>query len=148
MSGTSVLAVLLTVVNAGTAACAYASPSAAPAPVAQQGDAVPRGDNVYSRIAILELLKVQGSTALDAVRQLRPEFLRATSRTGVGTGGAPAVSVYENGRYLGGVETLSDIPLRVLQEVRRVEPVEAKSMFGSSCPCEAGVILIRTSPPA
>ena len=58
----------------------------------------------------------------------------------------PAVSVYENGRYIGGVDMLSGIPLGILVDVRRIEPVEAMIRFGSTCPCDGGVILVRTRP--
>jgi hypothetical protein len=52
--------------------------------------------------------------------------------------------VYVNGRYAGGANVLSLIPLRVLIEIRYLDAVAAKSLFGSYCPCDAGAILVRT----
>jgi hypothetical protein len=52
--------------------------------------------------------------------------------------------VYVNARYAGGADVLSLIPLRVLIEIRYLDAVAAKAMFGSYCPCDGGAILVRT----
>jgi hypothetical protein len=97
-------------------------------------------------LSAADFAKTNAQTALEAIRMLRPEFLRTSMR-------APSIaepaelSVYENGRYSGPVTVLSLIPVSVLIEVRRIEPMEAKSLFGSNCQCDGGVILVRTMKP-
>jgi hypothetical protein len=93
-----------------------------------------------------DLTKTSASNLFDALRQIRPEFLRSSTRTSA-LSPAREISVFENERYLGGINQLSMIPLGVVVELRRLEPVEAKSVFGSNCPCDAGVIHVRTSKP-
>ena len=97
-------------------------------------------------VSAADLTKTSASNLFDALRQIRPEFLRASTRT---TALSPAreISVFENDRYVGTVSQLSMIPLNVVVELRRLEPVEAKSVFGNSCPCDAGVIHVRTAKP-
>jgi hypothetical protein len=53
-------------------------------------------------------------------------------------------SVYLDGRFAGGPEALGRIPLAVVIEIRYLIAMAAKSEFGSYCPCDAGVILVRT----
>lgn len=95
-------------------------------------------------IVLGDLAKVRGTTAADAVRQLRPEFLRAGGRRMSHPASSATPSVYVNGRYAGGADALSLIPLGVLIEIRYLNAVAAKGMFGSYCPCDGGAILIRT----
>jgi hypothetical protein len=93
------------------------------------------------RLLGAELRNAQGVSAADAIRQLRPHFLRANSRNGNAVSAAPAV--YVNGQHVGGVDALDLIAIGMLIEVRHVDAVAAKSMFGSYCPCERGVILVQ-----
>lgn len=104
----------------------------------------PRDGRTGDQIVLGDLAKVHGTTAADAVRQLRPEFLRAGGRRLTPPGSPVSPSVYVNGRYAGGTDVLSLIPLRVLIEIRYVDAVAAKGLFGSYCPCDAGAILVRT----
>jgi hypothetical protein len=141
------VALLFTVaVLGGAQACATASqPAELTLSAPLQGEPSHR-TGVPGRIVAADLPRVQGATALDAIRELRPEFLHLTGRR-TGTASAPpAPSVYENGKYAGGIDVLNIIPIRVVLEIRRVEAVEAKSLFGSSCQCDGGIILIRTQP--
>ena len=89
-------------------------------------------------------VSVQGITALDVVREHRPEFLRVTNRRSNTRSAPPAPAVYENGRYLGSVDLLSTIPLAALLEIQRLDPVDARNQFGPSCPCDGGVLHVRT----
>ena len=114
--------------------------------VMQQSFATDRGETGAARIVPADLHRVRGTTALEAIRELRPDFLRISLRKMNESNASPAVSVYENGRYIGGVEMLSGIPLGMLVEIRRIEQVEAMILFGSKCPCDGGVILVRTRP--
>ena len=102
----------------------------------------PRGSSF--RISTAEITQVpEGKSALDIVRRLRPEFLKASDRR---YGEAVTPSVYENDKYLGGVEQLEMIPIAPLVEIRRLSAVEAKSVYGSYCKCDGGVIVVRTKP--
>lgn len=127
--------------------CATAGrPVDATATVSLQGGEPARLETAPGRIMAGDLSKVQGVTALDAVRQLRPEFLRTTGRR-VTTGAVtPPPAVYENEKYAGAVDVLNLIPIAVVVEIRRLGPVEARTMFGPACSCEGGVILVRTVP--
>jgi hypothetical protein len=106
----------------------------------------PRDGSRRDQIVLGDLAKVHGTTAADAVRQLRPEFLRAGGRRMSQPASPATPSVYVNGRHAGGADVLSLIPLRTLVEIRYVDAVAAKGLFGSYCPCEAGAILVRIRP--
>ena len=103
----------------------------------------PRRGRPSDQILPSELRLVSGRTAADAVRQLRPEFLRvAPTRT---INGQPVLpSVYLDGRPAGGLDALGTIPLLPVVEIRYVTAVAAKSVFGSYCDCAGGVIVVRT----
>ncbi len=105
-----------------------------------------RSATARNAVTFVDLTKSSASNLFDALRQLRPEFMGASTRTTAVTA-VHELSVFENDRYLGSLSMLSMIPLEVVVEVRRLSPVEAKSVFGSSCPCDAGVIHVRTRKP-
>ena len=96
------------------------------------------------RIMNDELRQVEGFTALDAVRRLRPEFLQPSAPRPSTASTLPAV--YENGHFSGGIDQLRDIPLGLVIEIQRLSLVEARVMFGASCPCDGGVIAVKTMP--
>jgi hypothetical protein len=128
---------------ASAAACGPAIHSSA-AVGSRREPADPAGqESAGDQIGPAQLLKVQGTTAADAVRQLRPEFLRAGRRANDATP-SQAPSIYADGRYAGAVDVLSLIPLRLVTGIRYLDPVAAKSLFGSFCPCGGGVIYVRT----
>lgn len=111
----------------------------------QQPDDRPATSAHSERIVLrVDRVSVHGSTALDVVREHRPEFLRITNRRSGITSAPPGPAVYENGRYLGGVDVLSTIPLAALLEIQRIDPVDARNLFGPSCPCDGGVLHVRT----
>jgi len=95
------------------------------------------------RISAGDLSSVPATSALDAVRRLRPEFLTPTDRR---SGRPVSPSVYQNDRYIGGVDQLELIPLAPLVEIRWLSAVEAKNVYGSYCACDNGVIAVRTKP--
>ena len=135
----NIMVALATIALVGATACGPAARSAANArPIIDAGESSGK-EGTTDRIAAGDLGTVQGHTAADAVRQLRPEFLRA--------GGRPTspvtASVYVDDRYAGGLEALELIPLRVVTEIRYVGAVAAKSMFGSYCRCNGGIIQVR-----
>jgi hypothetical protein len=76
--------------------------------------------------------------------RLRPEILRARR---VAAGAAARPSVYVDGTYLGGTDILSLVPLAAVREVAYLTPALAHDRYGSSCPCDAGAIVIATHDP-
>ena len=103
----------------------------------------PRRERPSDVILPSEIRAIQANTAADAVRQLRPEFLRSTPTNAFST--TPALpSVYLNGRYAGPLDILSTIPVGPIVEIRYARTAAAKSVFGSYCACDGGVILVRT----
>jgi hypothetical protein len=83
---------------------------------------------------------VQGTSAADAVRELRPEFLMPRGQPA----GPARPSVFVNGQYTGEADVLGLIGLAEVMEIRYVSAMAAKSQFGSQCRCDGGVILVRT----
>jgi hypothetical protein len=128
------------------AACTASGPPpvtlmAAPAdPVADAGDPHPR--STQWRITGAALEQTHMSSALEAIRRLRPEFLRASSRA-PGHAVIQAV-VYLDGAPSGDISMLNTIPLSAIREVRFLHASEALFRFGTSCACEGGVILVFT----
>jgi hypothetical protein len=123
------------------AACAGRIPRDGGVVTRMESVEAPRRESPNDRIALADLAKVTGRSAGDAVRQLRPEFLRARGRPSQ-TPSPP--SVYVDGRYAGQTEVLELIPLQSVRAIQWVRAEAAKSMLGSYCSCDSGVILLRT----
>jgi hypothetical protein len=108
--------------------------------------ALARGTQTGSRSSHLtasELQEIVALSTLDAVQKLRPEFLRASSRSVSGIDrGEP--SVYVNGVYNGDVSLLDAIPLTQIREISFLNPAEARIQLGAACPCGGGVLLVST----
>ena len=140
---------LLAAVLASLIAAAACGPAvrhrAETAPASLEVFEPPRGGKA-GQITPSDLAKVRGTTAADAVRELRPEFLRPGGRRITPSSSPDGPSVYVDSRHAGGTDALSLIPLGAIVEVRYLDPVAAKGLFGSYCPCDAGVILVRTRP--
>lgn len=92
-------------------------------------------------ITAAELASAGAAETIDAVRRLRPSFLRGSVRV---TRVSPEIAVYVNDQYDGDVGSLTTIPLRVIQEIVFLEPVEAHVRFGPWCPCANGALLVTT----
>lgn len=137
--------VVVRVVAALSFASAFSCASVAGQPMLvtdNQLDVTPR-ERHPDRILPSELRAGGGATVLDAVRQLRPEFLRLSPPRSVY--GEPArPSVYLDSRYAGTLETLGTLSLEPVEEIQRLSAVAAKSVFGSYCKCDGGVIHVRT----
>ena len=96
-----------------------------------------------STLTAVDLERVPaGTTALEAVRQLRPLFLhpRPTARTI--RGAPPAIAVYVNELYSGGVDVLSTIPTNAIDTMRYLQPTEAMTFAGSNRRGD-GFIMVR-----
>lgn len=93
-------------------------------------------------VAAEEIRTVEiGQNALDALRRLRPEFLkRGPTVPEDPEAGYPAV--YVDGVRLGGPETLKDIPTGSIQEIRFIKAGEAYEKFGRHH--RGGVIAVST----
>ena len=86
------------------------------------------------------------SRYVEAVTQLRPEFLRRRSSVPVlPTIGATApIGVYLDDLPYGGVESLRSIPLDRVRLIRYIPPFEADLKWGGTHP--TGAILVKTLP--
>ncbi|HUF26064.1 MAG TPA: hypothetical protein VMM18_03685 [Gemmatimonadaceae bacterium] len=83
-----------------------------------------------------------GGTVLDLIRRERPQWLsRRTNPTGPGSQSAGIV-VYRDGVRLGGVDTLREMPVHVVESARFLSGPEASSRFGLNH--QFGAILLVT----
>lgn len=101
---------------------------------------------VFSReiLTAEELAKAATLSAYDAVRKRRPVFLRPRVPDSLDVSGRSAVfpAVYVNGLYHGAVESLRDIPVRNVWEIRYLDTKEASLKYGTGH--VAGVIEVTT----
>ena len=79
----------------------------------------------------------------EAVRRLRPEWVRASPSARQSAEPASA-SVYARDSYVGGLEALRLIPIGAVEEMRYLTPTAARSWFGMFCRCAGGVIIVTT----
>jgi len=101
------------------------------------------GESSGNHVAHAELLPLQEISIDEALRQIRPEWLRvnASSRATV----EPArASVYVDDLYVGELDALRLIPVSAVTDLRFLAPSVARDRFGSGCHCSAGVILVMT----
>ena len=86
-----------------------------------------------------EISSLDPPTALDAIRRLRPQFLRTATVSGAADGPV----VYVDGiRISGGVEALRDIPATAIREIRRLDALDATARYGAGH--QGGAIVIAT----
>ena len=107
-------------------------------------DAVVTPGSVHSRSTLTrwDLAATNAATTIEAIEQLRPEFLLGRVRT-------PAldreqITVYLNDTFQGDISLLNTIPLREIREMTLLRPTEALFRFGVTCRCPGGVILVNT----
>ena len=87
----------------------------------------------------------QGTTARDAyglVQQYRAAWLRARGRTSFKADSLGTLQIYVNGSRFGDVESLRDIPIVEILELRYRNGQEATMRYGTNH--AAGVIEIKT----
>ena len=109
----------------------------------EDNDAVRLGPSAY-RLTANEIIDSRVTSTAEAVRHLRPEFLRATSTPTLTGVARVQPSVFLNGDYAGGPEVLETIPLAAIEEISLIHAAQAHSRWGASCQCAGGVILVRT----
>ena len=91
-----------------------------------------------------EIAKTSALTAYDAIQVRRPAFLAGADRRALRDVDQPDPRpvVYVNGVYYGPVESLRDIPVREIREIRFLEANDATRVLGS--PHVGGVIMVGT----
>ena len=93
-------------------------------------DAAPSRDS--DLIVAEELANTNGSTAYDAVRQLRPTWIMRSRPTAVLQRNQALLIVYVDGvRYAAGIESLRLLPLRSVASLRYFSPGNAEARFGA-----------------
>jgi len=93
-------------------------------------DAAPSHDS--DLIVAEELAITNGSTAYDAVRQLRPTWIMRSRPTAVLQRNQALLIVYVDGvRYAAGIESLRLLPLRSVASLRYFSPGNAEARFGA-----------------
>lgn len=112
----------------GIAACATGSGRSAPAP-----RDVLLADEIQGTSAV---------TAYDAVRQLRPEWLRRRGRSSIQNPRAEVLVVYLDGVRFGGPEALRTITIGGVREIRYLDANDATTRFGTGH--AGGALLIQT----
>ena len=83
-----------------------------------------------------------GFTALQALRRLRPEFLNRHAAPLPGNNEEGFAVVYLDGVRLGGLETLEDIPVTTIAEIRYLRASTAAERLGKNH--RGGVILVSS----
>jgi hypothetical protein len=80
-------------------------------------------------------------TALEAVRQLRPLFLRPRETTGMLRGQSAQIAVYINDLYAGGADVLQTVPTSAIESMRYLQRNEALTFASTLTPGD-GFIMI------
>lgn len=80
-------------------------------------------------ITLHELERVKDLTLFDAVRQLRPHFLRNRTLTAHGRGASSQLMLYVNGEKMDSVDDLRRLWPSDVEEVRFYEPQLANTYF-------------------
>lgn len=93
-------------------------------------------------ITAAEIVSSRVTDVYQAVLQLRPEFLRKRSAVALPTYQTPQVLVYLDDLRFGGAESMRNIPLARVRQIRYLSPVEADLRWGGRH--LAGVIHVTT----
>jgi hypothetical protein len=123
------------------AACGPAAPETSPGPAAAPTAARTPADSSsaagrprFSRDVLTEEEIRQAnivSNAYEVVTRLRPQWLRMRGTTAVPEDdGTREIQVWNNGRKLGNPETLRDITVTQIIEMRWVDPIQARQRYG------------------
>lgn len=109
------------------------------------GAGVGQAPSVRPERDVLLAQEIQGTTAVtayDAVRQLRPEWLRRRGRSSIQNPRAEMLVVYLDGARYGGSETLRNVTVGSVLEIRHLDANDATTRFGTGH--AGGALLIRT----
>jgi hypothetical protein len=126
-------------------AAALLSIGCASAPTGARSHTPPSLAGTASRSSVLsadEIARVPtASTALDAVRQLRPLFLRVRPGAFYARGRRPVISVYVEEMYAGNLDALQTIPADAIQSMRYLDRTEALAFANSAVPGDAFIMV-------
>ncbi len=110
-------------------ACVLSLTACAGSNAARERDPSPGHDSDI--ILAEELAGTNGSTAYDAVRQLRPVWILRSRPTAVVQRNQSQLIVYVDGiRYAAGIESLRLLPIRSVSSLRYFSPGNAEARFG------------------
>jgi hypothetical protein len=101
------------------------------------------GESSGNHVARAELLPLQEISIDEALRQIRPEWLRVNPASRPTPEPARA-SVYVDDLYVGELDALRLIPVSAVTDLRFLAPSVARDRLGPGCHCSAGVILVMT----
>jgi hypothetical protein len=90
-----------------------------------------------------ELTRAGDVTLYEALRTLRPAFLRSRGNIPGATTPAAPIQVYVDGIRVGEMDQLQQIVAKTVQEVRFLEPQQAISRFGGNNTGGALVIIMK-----
>ena len=111
-------------------ACVLSLTACAGSNAARERDPSPSHDSDI--ILAEELAGTNGSTAYDAVRQLRPTWIMRSRPTALMQRNQAQLIVYVDGiRYAAGIESLRLVPLRSVASLRYFSPGNAEARFGA-----------------
>ncbi len=113
-------------------ACASAGTTTGGAPVSHNRDVVTPA----------ELAATRAVNLYDALKQIRPEYFTARGVSSIRLATPDLPTVYLDRNQLGELESLRDIDIALVQEVRRLTPTEANIRLGRDFP--GGAILVTT----
>jgi hypothetical protein len=110
-------------------ACVLSLTACAGSNAVRERDTSPSHDS--DLIMAEELAGTNGSTAYDAVRQLRPAWILRSRPTAVMQRNQAQLIVYVDGiRYAAGIESLRLLPIRSVSSLRYFSPGNAEARFG------------------
>jgi hypothetical protein len=89
-----------------------------------------------------EIQRTSAVTAYDAVRQLRPQWLRRRGRSSIQNATAEVLVVYLDGARFGGPDMLRSIAVGSVLEIRHLAASDATTRFGTGH--AGGALLVRT----
>ena len=96
----------------------------------------------HSALTAAELGRMpNAANLLEAVRYMRPLFLRPRPGSYTVRGRAPTLAVYINDSYAGGVDVLTTIPPSIVERARYLQRSEAMLFAGTNTPGD-GFIMV------
>ncbi|GAC1480094.1 MAG: hypothetical protein NVS1B4_25100 [Gemmatimonadaceae bacterium] len=79
-----------------------------------------------------ELNRAKGGSAYDVIARTRPHYLRDRGATSLLAQSQPSATVFLNDQHLGPLETLRNVPVDHLREIRFFPGTTASALFGST----------------
>lgn len=104
----------------------------------------PRSNSGPELLTGEQLASTHAASVYEAVRRLRPSFLRARGPTSVLIPGATGPALWVDQTYIGDVGELRDIPTGDVVSIRHLPSWEAATHYGSRF--SQGVLVVTTRP--